>query len=350
MAAVRSRMGSPAKVERLDRSMGDGPGKVKPRKRGKRGGQTVPRDYLEYAGLRIAVVLIRAVPVHVAAAVMGWLWRVFGPRTERHRRVLENLAIAFPQLDAVAREQIAAEQWENLGRTSAESFHTATFAADPALIEFDPGPAMEALLRRPGGKVFVSMHSGNWEVGALPVQRYHVLAGLYQTIKNPLVDRYVAGLRLHVFPGGLFTKGVKTPGHIMNWIRAGNAVGMLVDHRESRGVDVTVFGQPAKANPFPAMVARRLGVPLIAGRSIRLRKSRFRVELAEVEVPVTDDPHADVAVATQAIQDQFEAWIRERPGEWMWVQDRWREVRRSGGVTVADPACHETADESVSRG
>ena len=128
-----------------------------------------------------------------------------------------------------------------------------------------------------------------------------------------------------VFDGGLFTKGLKTPGLIMQWLRAGNGIGVLVDSREARGIPVTAFGRPTLANPFPAMAARRLGIPLVAGRPVRLPGSRFRVELVEIPVPVTDDVKADVRSATQALSDQFDAWIRDRPGEWMWVQNRWGE-------------------------
>ncbi len=138
-----------------------------------------------------------------------------------------------------------------------------------------------------------------------------------------------------MFNGGLFTKGLKTPGRIMEWLRDGNAIGMLVDSREGRGIPVTAFGRPTLANPFPAMVARRLGIPLIAGRPSRLPGSRFRLELVEIPVPVTDDPKADVAAATQALTDQLDAWIRERPGEWMWVQNRWRD---DGGKRQRRPA------------
>jgi Kdo2-lipid IVA lauroyltransferase/acyltransferase len=31
----------------------------------------------------------------------------------------------------------------------------------------------------------------------------------------------------------------------------------------------------------------------------------------------------DVYATTALIQNCFEAWIRERPGEWMWVHRRW---------------------------
>jgi KDO2-lipid IV(A) lauroyltransferase len=132
-------------------------------------------------------------------------------------------------------------------------------------------------------------------------------------------------LRRSVFDGALFTKGLKTPGQVMRWLRDGNGVGLVADGREARGIAVTAFGRPTLANPFPAMAARRLGIPLLAGRAIRLPGSRFRLQVVEIEVPVTDDAKADVRAATQALTDQFDAWIRERPGEWMWVQNRWGE-------------------------
>jgi Kdo2-lipid IVA lauroyltransferase/acyltransferase len=330
--------------------MGDGPGKVKPRKRRGHRGHSVLRDRIEYAALRTAVLLLRALPVEVASSLMGRAWRVYGPRSEKHRRALENLSIALPHLTDEERERIALDQWENLGRVSAESFLMDTFVREQDRSRLTIDSVVEEKLRAPGGIVFASMHSANWEVGAMPLQRYRTLAGLYQEIKNPLVDAYVAELRKRVFTGGVFAKGIKTPGHVMRWIREGNAICMLADHREGRGIDVTVFGRRTKANPFPAMVARRLGVPLIAGRALRMPGSRFTVELVEIPVPVSDDAPADVAAATQSLQEQFETWIRDRPGEWMWVQDRWRETRRSL-ASAASPeigACQPQSDAPVS--
>jgi KDO2-lipid IV(A) lauroyltransferase len=147
--------------------------------------------------------------------------------------------------------------------------------------------------------------------------------GLYQKLANPLSDAFVAGLRRKIYDGGLLSKTADAPGRVMRWVRDGNAVAMLADHRESRGIEVRALGQETRATPFPAMVARRMGVPLIAARAVRLPHCRFRVEAVEIEVPHSADVASDVAAATQAIQDRFDGWIRERPGEWMWVQNRW---------------------------
>jgi KDO2-lipid IV(A) lauroyltransferase len=324
--------------------MREGGSKIKRKRRVRRPGQVLVRDRIEYALLRAFVWIVRALPIETASSLTGAAWRVFGPFTRRHRRALGNLAVAFPEFDEAARRKIAADQWENLGCTFAESFVIDRIVADPRRIALAISPDLDRRLRTPGGLVVVSLHSANWEVAALPTRRYRRVAGLYQRLTNPLVDPYVLTQRSHVFDGGLFSKGAKTAGRVMRWVREGNAVAMLVDGRESRGIDLTMFGEPARANPFPAMVARRLGTPLVAGRVVRLPNTRFRVEAVEVAVPVTDDPQADVAVAMQAVLNTFEAWIRERPGEWMWVQDRRSKrdrLRAADGVNPALPAAPE---------
>ena len=308
--------------------MRDGIDKVKAKQKRNRDRVTLARR-LEYAGLRIVIALLRIVPIEFGAAFMGRLWRLVGPSTHRHSRALRNLALAVPDYDEAERQRIAAAQWDNLGRTFAEALQVDRLIADLDRLELVVDAAAAAAFSAPGGLVLASLHSGNWEVAAYPIRRYRSVAGLYQRLSNPLSDQFVAALRGHVFDGGLFTKGAKTPGHIMQWVRAGNAMAMLADHRESRGIEVSFFGRPTTANPFPAMVARRLGVPLIAGRAVRLPGSRFRVDACRIAVPQTNHPEHDVAVATQALLDCFESWIRDRPGEWMWMQDRWRQPRNS---------------------
>lgn len=295
------------------------------------------RDRAEYLGLRATAAAMRTLPVETGAFLMGWLWRHAAPLTIRHKRVLANLAIALPELEPAQRLRIASDQWDNLGRVFAESFQIDRIAADPERVSLDIAPELaERLERSPTGISIVSAHTGNWEVCALPGRRFREVAGLYQQLSNPLSDRYVAGLRRTAFPGGLFTKGHRTPGEILRWVRAGNAAAMLADGFERHGIDATFFGLPTRINPFPAMVARRLDVPLVLALAERLPGSRFRVVATEIPVPRTADASADVATATQAILDRYEEWIRARPGQWMWVLNVWRKALKRRDI-VARP-------------
>jgi len=282
------------------------------------------RYRLEHAVLVSVASILRAMPLDFASAAMGWLWETFAPRTGRHARVMRNLAIAFPEKSLAEREEIARRQWNNLGRTFAESFSSDRLAeSDRVEVRIDP--ALLERVKEPGvGLVVVGAHMANWEVASLAIPPELSAIGLYQALKNPFSDAYITGMRRRVFPGGLLSKSHSTPRRVMEHVRTGNAVAILADHREGKGIPVTFFGTPTTANPFPAMVARRLRIPLVAGRVIRDGGARFIVDAVELDYPVSEDPTADVAALTQMIQSTFEGWIRERPGEWMWVHDRWK--------------------------
>lgn len=277
--------------------------------------------------MRALAWILRIMGIDAASGLMGRIWQAIGPLTARHRRVVDNLHQAFPDMPPGQLAAIARLQWNNLGRTFAESFMIDRFFGDTARIEFRQHDLTDRIARSEKGFVMVSLHTGNWELISVPVAGNFKLTGLYQKLSNPLADRYLCKMREMVYRGGLLAKSVNTPRSVMKIVRAGGGVGMLADQREKKGVEVAFFGRDTRANPFPAMIARRLDVPLIAGRTIRLSGARFRVEAQEIAVPRTDDANADVQAATQAIQDRFEAWIQEYPGQWMWVHDRWRPGR-----------------------
>ncbi|WP_425349125.1 hypothetical protein [Methylobrevis pamukkalensis] len=71
------------------------------------------------------------------------------------------------------------------------------------------------------------------------------------------------------------------------------------------------------------MLARRLGLPLVAGRVVRTQGARFRIEATPVEVPRSTDAEADIAETTRRVNAVFERWIREYPGQWMWGHRKW---------------------------
>ena len=63
---------------------------------------------------------LRLLGVERASGFGGKLLRTLGPLTGTHRTVTRNLRIAFPDMDAAARDRLAVEQWEQTGRTFAE--------------------------------------------------------------------------------------------------------------------------------------------------------------------------------------------------------------------------------------
>ena len=288
---------------------------------------------LEYLLLRAVVGLVRAMPLEMAAGLSARLWRLIAPWQRRHRRALENLAIAFPDKSPREREAIALAMWENLGRVMAETMQIDRLIKDRDRLEIINKGVFDRYKGKLGPAIGVSLHMGNWELAIWPLTVAGANpAAVYRNVKNPYVDRYLRHQRRDLYPGGLFGKGKvegsreegqKTARLIMDFVRKGGRLGLVCDLYDRQGLAVPFFGTPARSVAIPAMIARRVGARIWMARCVRIGKaSRFKIEIKELKVPRTQNASDDVTWVTTEMQKQFEAWIREAPEQWMWSNRR----------------------------
>jgi KDO2-lipid IV(A) lauroyltransferase len=108
-------------------------------------------------------------------------------------------------------------------------------------------------------------------------------------------------------------------------LEAGSHLGLLVDQFYDRGPTITLFGHTTKANSIFARLARQFECPVHTVRVVRLPGDRFRIELGEeLDLPRDASGRIDVAAASQMVGTIIEGWVREHPGQWLWVHRRWR--------------------------
>lgn len=295
---------------------------MRPGRRG-RAGTSSGQHVAEYAAIRALGFVLRRLPIAAASGLTGAVMGVAMPWTRRHGRALEHLAIALPDLSPEDRERIARKMWRHLGRVFGEAFLIDRLIADDRRVELPADFERFVTLGRDGA-ISAALHLGNWEIaGVLPRRAGLELAGVYQALHNPLVERYLKSMREASFPAGLFSKGPELGHTLIGLARAGAGVGIVADFREKRGIGVTFFNEPAFATPLPAMLARLSGRPIIAGAVVRTSGARFRALLEHVPVASTADRERDIAEATQALHDVFERWIRAHPEQWMWTHRKW---------------------------
>lgn len=291
------------------------------------------RFLLEYVLLRGIIALVRALPLDTGREWSAKAWRLLAPYGRRHRRALDNLAIAFPEKSPAEREAIALAMWGNLGRVMAETMQLDKILAEPERIEIENPELLDRYSGRFGPAIACSMHMGNWELAMWPLTKIGAKpAGVYRLVDNPYIDLYLRSQRKALYPGGLFARGqaqgIKS-GHdtarmIGSYVRQGGRLGFLADLYDRKGEPIPFFGKDARTTVIPAMLARRLGTRMWIGRCVRVgNESRFRVRMRELQVPWTDNPDADVRAVLTDMQAQFEAWIKETPEQWMWSNRRW---------------------------
>ncbi len=278
--------------------------------------------WLQFRLLRAVAALLEALGIDRASALMGFCWRVFAPFNPRHARADRHIAAALPDLDARARRRLLGDMWENLGRTAAETLLLPRLIAEPDRFDVDVDPDVFARARK--GAIFVSLHTGNWEIVSWPLVAEGIdVYAVYKPLSNPWVETYLSARRRTLYADGLFARDRGLAIRLRSLARGGATIAMMADLRDASSIDIEFFGLPARATPFPALLARRLGLPLYAGRTIRTKGAHFRIEGRWVDVPHGPDPEADAAALTRTVHAVFEEWIRAHPEQWMWAHRKW---------------------------
>ncbi len=281
--------------------------------------------------IRLIFALARLLGPERAAAFGGALLRRVGPLLPAHRTALANLRAAFPEMPDAEVRAIALSAWDNLGRTGAEYAHLDT------LFDYDPAATgrlrteVEGIdhffaLRDDGqpGLIF-SAHLGNWELPAICAAKFGLEAtAVFRPPNNPAAERLVREVRRSTM-GGLAASGPGSAFRMQGVVERGGHLGQLVDQHFTRGVVVTFFGRPCLVNPLLGKLARHYDCPVHGVRVVRLADERFRLELTPpLTLPRDADGLVDVAGAMQAMTAVIEEWVREHPGQWLWMHRRWR--------------------------
>jgi KDO2-lipid IV(A) lauroyltransferase len=259
--------------------------------------------------------------------------RTLGPLLPVHQVALRNIRAAFPELPPAEHARIAREAWDNLGRTASEYPHLDKIwdfdpaATTPGRIRIAPEVSARFLELREDGKpaLLFAAHLANWELPAIAGPKHGMpSAVLYRTPNNPDIARDIVAMRSGVM-GRLINANIAAPVRMMEALDEGLHVGMLIDQFFARGPRIDVFGRPTHANPLLARLARQFDCPVHGTRAIRLPNGCFQLDITPaIDLPRDAKGRVDVDAATQVLNDIVEGWIREHPGQWLWMHRRWR--------------------------
>ncbi|HTB45384.1 MAG TPA: lipid A biosynthesis lauroyl acyltransferase [Acetobacteraceae bacterium] len=266
-----------------------------------------------------------------AADLCGAIARSVGPFLPAHRVGRANLSAAFPDRDKAWIEATLRGAWDNLGRVAGEYVHLAR------LWDYDPAHPNTGRMITDHEQMFIDLledgkpalcfaaHLGNWELPAVAAAAHGLpSAVVYRMPNNKAVAKEISRIRAPLM-GHLIRTRSHAALEMAAALERGEHLGMLVDQRLSRGVDVTFFGRRCKANPTIARLARQFDCPVVGVRVIRLPDRRFRiVGEGPFALPRDAAGQVDVPATMQMITDVVERWVREHPEQWLWFHRRWR--------------------------
>jgi KDO2-lipid IV(A) lauroyltransferase len=313
------------------------------------------RSALVRACVRALACLPLRAALALATAVGRLAWLV---ARDTRRRMLEQLAVAFPERTPAEREAIARASLVHLAWLAAEVVTLPRWRARlSSYVGLAPGAErlLSDAMARGRGLVYVAGHVGNWELMA---QRVPMLGGWpAKTIAKATPDARLNALIEQLRAAGgvvtLWREDPATARAMIRCFRQNEILGILIDQdTQVQGVFVPFFGRPAHTPRAAADLALRFRAPVIVGTSRRRgRRPGDGHEVHAVEVPYDPeaaDREAEAIRLTSACTAVLEDAIRRNPPEWVWMHERWKTAPPDAGEAPQAKPVPKTAELSGS--
>lgn len=267
-----------------------------------------------------AVWLARVLPLRVSyalarsGATLGyWLWP--GGR----RRCIENMSMVTGGNERLAR-RYARRSFGNYGVFLVDFLRAIRTTPEDVRrrVVFDRWEELEA--QRAGkGIVFVTMHFGNWDLGAAALSQHGFpITAVADEFAHPRIDAMVRrsreALGMTVLPAGRMGPG------ILRALRRNDVIAALADvpAPPGGGVEVEFFGERIVVPDGIARIALRSGASVVVGMLHRQSGWSDVVEgwIAPVPFTPSGDSDADTRALTQAIFRGLEPLVSRAPDQW----------------------------------
>lgn len=261
-------------------------------------------------------------PYRTRIPVGGWvISRLVAPLIGYRGRIRDNMHFIFPEMPEDDVEQMTRDVPDQIGRTLCELFSPRKLVETARNTPVTGDGIAEVDAAREAGRpiILVSGHIGNYDiVRSKLIQRGHQVGGLYRSMNyKGFNDFYVS--RISQVGTPLFLRGRRGMGEMVKFLKAGNAIALLIDQHMWAGAPLTFFGKTAYTALSAAELALRYDALLVPCYGIRQADGiSFEVVL---EAPI---PHTTPEEMTQALNDSLEAQVRANMAQWLWVHRRWK--------------------------
>jgi lauroyl/myristoyl acyltransferase len=276
--------------------------------------------------------VVRGMPEPLARsqfdAIADAIWTRHGRSVQRLEANLRR--VAGPDLDERQLRRLTRRAVRSYLRYWREVFQLPRMSVDQILsrVRTEGEADMRAAVASGRGVVFTLPHMGNWDLaGAWLAGSGTPFTTVAERLEPAsLFERFVEfreSLGMEVVP---LTGGERPPFELLaDRLRAGGTLALLGDRDlTATGLEVELFGAPARVPAGPAALAVDTGAALIPATlrysSVRELTIRFHPEV----VPPSDGPRADrIATTTQRAVDAFAAGIAAAPEDWHMLQRVW---------------------------
>ena len=254
----------------------------------------------------------------------NFIGRLFGP-IFRSRKLIENNLDQSGIVDKEKYNTIIDKIYGNYGRILAEYPFLKAFRNNKLnkFIEIDGLENLNKIKEEKRRAVFVSGHFNNFELMALQIEKAGInLCAIYRPLNNVFLNKTMEEIRENFICKNQIKKGRSGTRQIIENIKKGNSVALMIDQRVREGIKINFFDKPASTTTIPAQLIKKYKCDLVPIYIERRKNNYFKMFISK---PIKIGSNKSIKEITEHLNKILEKMILKNIDQWIWTHDRWKE-------------------------
>ena len=252
-----------------------------------------------------------------------FIGRLFGP-IFRSKKLIENNLEQSGIVDKKNYNKIISKIYGNYGRILAEYPFLKAFRNNKLnkFIEIHGLENLNKIKREKRRAVFISGHFNNFELMALQIEKAGInLCAIYRPLNNVFLNKTMEEIRENFICKNQIKKGRSGTRQIIENIKKGNSVALMIDQRVREGIKINFFGKPASTTTIPAQLIKKYKCDLVPIYIERRKNNYFKMFVSE---PIKIGNNKSIKEITEHLNKILEKMILKNVDQWIWTHDRWK--------------------------
>ena len=252
-----------------------------------------------------------------------YIGKTFGNMFRRKTSIIQNLKKSQISID-ISENQFSKNVLGNYGRILAEYPFLKDFRDNKLekYIEIDGEENLKKIKESNKPVVFISGHFNNFELMAMQIEKSGInLATIYRPLNNVFLNKIMEYIRKNFICKNQIKKGRSGTRQILENLKKGNSIALMIDQRVTEGIRINFFGDLASTTTIPAQIIKKYNCDLVPIYIERSMKNSFKMYVSQPIVINSEKSNEEISIHLNKI---LEKMILKNPDQWIWTHDRWR--------------------------
>ena len=279
--------------------------------------------FIEFLLVKLLFIICKIIGYKLASNFGFFIGKNFGNFFRKKRSIIENL-YKSKIIIKISNNQFANNVLGNYGRILAEYPFLKDFRKNKLeqFIQIDGTENLNKIKNNNKPVVFISGHFNNFELMAMQIEKYGInLAAIYRPLNNVFLNKTMEQIRTKYICKNQIRKGRSGTRQILENLKKGNSIALMIDQRVTEGIKIDFFGNLASTTTIPAQIIKKYECDLVPIYIERFEKYNFKMYVSQ---PIAINSKKSQEEISEHLNTILEKMILKNPDQWIWTHNRWK--------------------------